>query len=57
MLYRKLEAVAKELRERVAGMVGDGPAQHALKLIASEVDQLAVEAAVLQPEGDDNGEG
>ena len=56
MLYRELEGVAQELRENIAGMLGDGPAGHAVKVLAARVDALAVEAAKLQPEGGDNGE-
>lgn len=55
MLYRELEAVAAELRENIAGLLGDGPAGHAVKVLASRVDALAVEAAKLQPEGESNG--
>lgn len=55
MLYKKLEEAARVMREELAGMVGDGPAQHRIKLLAGEFDSLAVEAAVLQPEVPENG--
>lgn len=49
MLYEKLEELARVLREDLAGMVGEGPAQNRLRVLSSEVQALAVEAAVLQP--------
>jgi len=55
MLYRDLEEMARKLREDVAGLCGDGPAGHAVKVLAGECDALAVKAAVLEPEVPEHG--